>query len=324
MIRWAPALLGLAGVLAHAQPLAPPTDAPGTPITIRAEAIDLPPAELTGLRQIAAWELSAEADGFGGFSGLLVRDGRLLAVSDRAAWLDAAYAPSETEAGLSDASLVPVSEGGTVIRGGGDIADSEALAATCDGIAIAFEREHRIVRHPIAGNVTRTVAPEAFRVLPFNAGIEALAAMPQDCALLLAIGEDQLEGLGVDGGHPVFLFRPGDLQPVARTTLPPIGPHGVTGAAFGPDGALYVLFRHFSPISGTNIRLRRYGVTPDETLGIDAGTEIAEWADESGVDNMEAVAAWTDADGRTRLTLISDDNFNPLQRTLLIDLVLDE
>ena len=37
---------------------------------------------------------------------------------------------------------------------------------------------------------------------------------------------------------------------------------------------------------------------------------------------MEGLAVHRDADGETVLTLISDDNFSPLQRTLLLQFTL--
>ena len=43
----------------------------------------------------------------------------------------------------------------------------------------------------------------------------------------------------------------------------------------------------------------------------------------SGIENMEGIAVWRDASGRTRLTLISDDNFTGLLRTLLLDFVVE-
>jgi hypothetical protein len=36
------------------------------------------------------------------------------------------------------------------------------------------------------------------------------------------------------------------------------------------------------------------------------------------IDNMEGLSVHRDARGKTVLTLISDDNFNPLQRTVLL------
>ena len=39
------------------------------------------------------------------------------------------------------------------------------------------------------------------------------------------------------------------------------------------------------------------------------------------IDNMEGLAVSTDADGRMRVTLVSDDNQNVFQRTLLLEFV---
>ena len=40
------------------------------------------------------------------------------------------------------------------------------------------------------------------------------------------------------------------------------------------------------------------------------------------IDNMEGLAVHRAANGDTVLTLLSDDNFNPLQRTLLMQFTL--
>ena len=41
------------------------------------------------------------------------------------------------------------------------------------------------------------------------------------------------------------------------------------------------------------------------------------------LDNMEGISVWRDADGRIRVTLISDDNFFPLQQTMFAEYLLD-
>ena len=51
------------------------------------------------------------------------------------------------------------------------------------------------------------------------------------------------------------------------------------------------------------------------TLG---GKEIAEFSMRENIDNMEGLALRRGADGKTFLYMISDDNYNPLQRTLLL------
>ena len=48
-------------------------------------------------------------------------------------------------------------------------------------------------------------------------------------------------------------------------------------------------------------------------------------ADDSlNIDNMEAIAAHRAASGETVLTLMSDDNFSPFQRTLIMQFTLPE
>lgn len=42
------------------------------------------------------------------------------------------------------------------------------------------------------------------------------------------------------------------------------------------------------------------------------------------IDNMEAVAVHEGPDGTTRITLVSDNNFNDWERTLLLEFSLPE
>ena len=61
----------------------------------------------------------------------------------------------------------------------------------------------------------------------------------------------------------------------------------------------------------------------------DAGHLTAELLFEGGyafhvIDNMEAIAAHRSASGETILTLMSDDNFSPLQRTLIMQFAMPD
>jgi hypothetical protein len=42
------------------------------------------------------------------------------------------------------------------------------------------------------------------------------------------------------------------------------------------------------------------------------------------VDNMEGLSVHREADGTLVLTMVSDDNFSPLQRTLLLQFTLND
>ena len=41
-------------------------------------------------------------------------------------------------------------------------------------------------------------------------------------------------------------------------------------------------------------------------------------------DNLEGISLWSDTGGRIRLTLVSDDNFFPFQKTQLVEFALIE
>ena len=91
-------------------------------------------------------------------------------------------------------------------------------------------------------------------------------------------------------------------------------------ADFGPDGKFYLLERDFGWLTGFATRIRRFTLGPngfsDEVTLIE--TPFGE------LDNMEGISVWRDDAGRTRITLISDDNFFPLQRTMFVEYVLAE
>lgn len=91
-----------------------------------------------------------------------------------------------------------------------------------------------------------------------------------------------------------------------------------TGADIAHDGMLYVLERDFSWLGGFSTRLRRAALSDWPTLRPETlFTQIG------GLDNMEGLASWRDSDGAVRLLMIADDNFSPLQRTLLVELLVE-
>ena len=96
-----------------------------------------------------------------------------------------------------------------------------------------------------------------------------------------------------------------------------------TAAALLPDGAVLVLERRFSLIGGLAIRLVRLET---DTIGpgtIVQGKALARFSPPLAIDNMEAMAVRRGSKGETLIYLLSDDNFNPLQRTLLLRFELD-
>ncbi len=86
-------------------------------------------------------------------------------------------------------------------------------------------------------------------------------------------------------------------------------PSAVVGADFGPDGRLYVLERTFSAL-GFRTRVRRFDLLGER----DAGETLLRRGNGPVRQPRRHFAVWRDAAARSRLTLVSDDNFVAIQR----------
>ncbi len=187
--------------------------------------------------------------------------------------------------------------------------DAEGIAIGPDGIpVVAFERIHRVARF------ADPYGPAVYLGTLFhdpglsgNSGLEALAVHPG--GTLFAVAER-----AVGGRMPVYAFRRGNWT--VEFHLDHEEGFFPVGADFGPDGKLYLLERRFAYLAFTS-RIRVIDVT--------RRTDTVIWTSRPGAfDNLEALATWTDADGRIRLTLVSDDNDNWFQSTQIVELVLSD
>lgn len=308
---------------------ASPPAAPASPL-VREEAVPLDPArpELaqTGeLEYLGGVALFSDDARFGGFSSLHVDSrGGLLAVSDAGRVLTGRIVEDERGrlVGLRQASLAALPG----LRGrplwDKVESDSESLAPLADGsFLLGFERNHRIWRYrQSGGRLVRPVpvaGPSELRNAPANQGLEALARLADGRVLALTEGWEE-EAAAVRG----WVGRPGAWS---RVTYPVEGYFRPSDATGTPAGDLLVLERSYDPdrvALGARLRLvRAADIRPDARL---AGRLVAEIQPPLTTDNYEGVACVRGADGRTRVFVISDDNFTALQRTLLLAFAWDE
>ncbi len=273
-------------------------------------------AEAPRLELDATVTWTETAPGFGGFSGLVVLDGGagFLTISDRGDWATGSF---ERQAGrLTGARLAAMGPLHEISGGelhGGDDTNAEGLAIDSHGRAwVSFEGFHRVRRYDrIDGPATGVRGHPAFPGLQHNSGLEALAINSDDTVYAIP------ERSGAwTRPFPVYRLRDGrwDTQLRIRrdgTFLP-------VDSDFGPDGELYLLERDFGWLAGFATRIRRFHLGPNGF--VDEATLLETPFGE--LDNMEGISVWQDDDGRTRVTLISDDNFFPLQRTMFAEYLL--
>jgi hypothetical protein len=242
-----------------------------------------------------AEELSAISDSGAGASGAQLSDGgRLTAV--RTTGIGPLRAISG--AGLDDREV-----------------DAEGLALGADGnFYVSFEVFHRIRRYRDIGGHAEEIPPHPeFRGLQRNSALEALAIDADGS--LYAIPE---RSGAWERPFPVYRLANGrwdrDLE------LRRDGTFLVAGADFGPDGRLYLLERDFRWLGGFSSRIRSFHLGP---AGFDDEVTLLETGF-GATDNLEGISVWRDPAGRTRVTLISDDNFFALQRTVVVEYLLNE
>ncbi len=272
-------------------------------------------------------EISSSESGFGGFSALAVgADGtRLIALSDSGGWLRARIVHD------AEGRLVDLRDGelGALIDTEGRVlnrkrwSDAESVAETPDGdLVVAFEREHRLWRYPRAEPPFSlppepAIAPADLGLAPANGGIEALTALKD--GRLLAVSEDMADG---DAHLAAWI---GGERGWTRRAYARQGRFKPTGAATLPSGDVLVLERRYTVPGGPAARVVRLsaGLLDDPAAPLQ-GTEVALIEPPLTLDNFEGIAVRQGAGGETLLYLLSDDNFSPTQRTLLLLFALRE
>ncbi|MGY8666266.1 esterase-like activity of phytase family protein [Bradyrhizobium sp. UFLA05-109] len=275
--------------------------------------------------------LTSPYRGFGGLSGIRFLDTkgeRFIALSDQGAWFSGTilYAGRDM-AGLDNVEAAPMLNAeGRPITEKRYWYDTESIALDGSFVYVGLERVNALMRFDFAKGFTRARGevlplPPAARTLPRNKGLEALVFVPKGQPLagtLIALSE---RGLDRDGNLIAFLIggpSPGQFS-VRRT-----GNFDISDAVLLPSGELLILERKFSWFTGVNIRIRSLALKSIAPGALVDGPEL--FAADLGheIDNMEGIDAHVGADGETVLTMVSDDNFSFLQRTLLLQFTLVE
>ncbi|MEM7329048.1 MAG: esterase-like activity of phytase family protein [Pseudomonadota bacterium] len=269
---------------------------------------------LSGMTLAGAWQLRSENSEFGGLSGLSVLpSGSLLAVTDdgKFAWI-----------GIDPDSTYPDGTGAIAYMRDRDgkifpskrAADAEDLTVR-DGLAfVSFEQDHRIYAYDLstcgtaahAALVTSLDKVVGNKVLQNNRGAEAVAFAGD----ALRVGFEARESVG----SPIGTVRTdGTLAEFANTQQPAL--YLLTGMDSTSEISAYV-FRAYDPVRGSRaiIKVERDG-QPIASARLQSPLPV---------DNFEGIAIGTSPAGARRLWVLSDNNFNTGQRTLLLALDLTD
>lgn len=287
------------------------------PQDIAVHALGHPAGRAGALRFVRGWRLSSSNAMFGGFSSLAVTGpDRFQLIADNGYWARFAVLPGDR---VADARIgkIPV-PGGNV--GKKSKSDVEALLfdPATDQSRVALEFVNEVWRlDPTLGRIeSRAALPRPH--WPKNSGPEAMARLPDGRIVIFS------ENAGDDPrGREALLFEGDPSVPGTRAQrfyYDAEGKGAVSDATTLPDGRILLVHRRvgFDPVFTTTVAIvdpadiRPGAVLRSRTIGRVPGALA---------DNYEGAAVTTDG-ARIFLWLVSDNNFNRWQRSLLVQFEL--
>jgi hypothetical protein len=305
-----------------APPPEPPPPGPATAELI-VTAVPLDPSDparrrIGALDFIGGWAFTSDNARFGGISAMHVEGGEVVALSDAGTLLRFAV---PRQAGRQRVALIPLASGpGPATRKSNR--DTESLLVDGPWLWAGFERHNMIWRYRRADLAAAGAArPPAMRRWRGNAGPEGLVRLADGRFIVFAEGAD-------DGRRtsPAVLFDGDPANPATRSfpiSYARMEGHRITDATVLRDGRLLLLNRRYALFEGASAVISVADIRALRPGGTIEGREIAALRPPLTVDNMEALST-TVENGRTIVWIASDDNFFPLQQTLLLKFALVE
>jgi len=306
-----------------------------TPIVIAGHPVFWDPENPTdrtagALTYIGGLELSSDHPDFGGLSGFIIgaTGDAFIAVSDQGNWVTAdLISEADRPTGLGEALISPIMGTDGMPLSGKSNTDAESLSVAfgadprTSATIVGFERRHRLSSYDLTSlgfdaPATSVNDFQMFEGLENNGGLEAIAYLPNGS--LLALSEKTFDEDGYIIG--ALLTDEGATPVRLQQHLPFV----LTDIDVLPGGDLITLERHYSPVAGVSMMMRRIPAAALESNEPLDGEVLIKVNNSRSIDNMEGLSIRQTPEGKTLLYLISDDNFNVLQRTLLLVFALND
>ena len=287
-----------------------------SPVTIVPLAVH--PQQVGELRLEAGWLLESENDLFGGWSAMVDwLDDSLLVGSDAARIM----VLRRPDLALEEPRLDVISWARPQEKRDVDL-ESLSRDPVTNELWAGFERSNTVVRIVRPLRPVQSFSPPEMADWPANAGPESLVRFPDGRLLVVA------ETAVATGRHDAVLFPKGAGGPAKPVRFLVEAPEDYrpSDAARLPDGRLLFLLRSvdwgFPPRFPAMLAVADpYGI---EEGGVMPMREVARIEEPLPSDNFEGLAVMEEPDGSLAIWLISDDNFNRYQQTILLKLVWED
>lgn len=305
--------------------LATADNAASDPLDVTTRLIDTFMTHADGpLEFIGGLQVSSSDRRFGGLSGIdIVGSDGVFMIGDTGIVVTGRLTHENGRlTGLTDMEIAPLFPDG---EAGKKVGDAEDVALDphdpARGVIVRERQANAMLSFRLENGRPVDFRPQRVgaedQLLRSNRGLESVTYAPEASPLvgkIIAIAERPPHG---ETDIPAWIAGSGKFSIVRRDGF------DISSARFLPNGDLVLLERKAFPAWEIGMRLRRIeaeqiaaGARVDGDVLLDAGMA-------SAIDNMEGLAVSRDDAGRTILTIVSDDNFNILQRTLILQFALD-
>lgn len=267
---------------------------------------------------LGGWELTSDNDGFGGISAMLASPaGDILGLSDSGILMGFHVGPGDGD-GHAFIAPLPVRAQDRHLPWWAWDSESMTHDPATSRYWVGFELQQAICRYgPGFARVEACRTWPDILAWPKTGSIESLARLPD--GRFLAISE---MGMTADGRHDMLLFVD---DPVEADTPPPVHLRYTPPRGYRPTDAVALDDRHLLVLN-RRLTLERLFTATIAIVDLPAqpkdGTELkartlARLAPPLLADNFEGLAV-SQENGRSILWVISDDNHEFFQRTLLL------
>lgn len=301
---------------AHQLPQWRPVEITAKPHQFRGDKEPHESIEVNGAIYRGGLVLKSDDHMFGGISAFsLNANGRaFVAASDRGQWLkgEITFDDMGRPLNVANAHMAAITgDDGKHLYGlKGDI---ESLVQYGDQYILGFERRDRIDAYSTGPDgviaFEKRVIDLSDEPLIRNEGIEALTRFEDGALIALSQTEVKQGSIGyildADGNSEKFHYKNKKDFSVTDMTLM-------------DDGRLLVLERAYSPLRGVRMRISAIARDQIQPGAIVEGEELIALGGVYILDNMEAIATHKDDEGRDLIYILSDDNYDSLQKTLLL------
>ena len=298
----------------------------GTAVELKSIKINLFPTDLENislnkLKFVSGIEIKSNHPDFGGLSGLIINEDKsLISVGDQGIWLTGKIKIDE------NGKLVEIingrlghlkgNENNLLYKLGKSYTDAESIETYNNKFIVSFERKHRIlIFNDIFLHSEIFYDRIKYLDLPDNGGIEAMAPLKNNSIFLLSENlihpDDKIAGylLSDNKLKKVYVKKNGSFKPTDMSNL--------------PDGNILLLERSFSPVRGVSARISVIKYEDLKPNSVILPFTLDTLKPPMVVDNFEGISFLKLNDGGYYIFILSDDNFNFLQKTLLYQFYWD-